>query len=96
MCQRRYNYFPLVFQWHGSLFRVRSVERCWSQAVGLPLRGGARRLWFRVRAAADAPPGSVRQEESRVEVYQDLTANTWHMGSVQALAKIGGPTFAAA
>lgn len=101
MCLRRYNYFPLVFRWHGSLFRVRAVERCWAQAVGLPLRGRARRLWFRVRAAADPPIGRRSQAPSRgqaptggqaisrVEVYQDLVTNTWHLDRILAPTATG-------
>lgn len=66
MRERRHGYFPRVFLWHGHEYRVHVVERCWT-VTGRPR--DVWRLCFRVRCA-----------EGTFEVYQDLAANTWHLG----------------
>ena len=63
--ERRHNYFPLAFRWHGHCYRVHAVERCWTVQK---LRRDAARLCFLVRCA-----------EGKFEVYQNLATNTWHL-----------------
>ena len=67
---KRFGYFPQVFMWHGHLYNVHAVERCWT----VSRRGWRRqveRLCFRVRCA-----------EGTFDLYQDLAANTWHLERV--------------
>jgi len=69
MRERRHGYFPKGFMWHGHLYRVHAVERCWTD---LSDRRADGRLCFRVRCA-----------EGTFEVYQDISANTWHIAQAR-------------
>ena len=79
MRQRRFNYFPLSFQWQGRTFHVQSVERSWSKMGGPIFARRARRLCFRVRTVALAGNGIPAWQTGRFDIYQDLVANTWHL-----------------
>ena len=68
MRERRFNYFPQAFMWHGQTYRVQSVERCWTKVGGRAQDRRAQRLCFRVRC-----------QEAKFDIYQDLLANTWHL-----------------
>jgi hypothetical protein len=66
--QKRFQYFPQVFCWRGGHYAAQSVEKCWSVCH----RGWRRRVarhYFRLRCP-----------EGRFELYQDVRANTWHLG----------------
>jgi len=65
MRERRHNYFPKAFLWHGHCYRVDAVERCWTVQK---YRRDTARLCFLVRCA-----------EGKFEVYQNLSTNTWHV-----------------
>jgi hypothetical protein len=43
MIEKRFGYFPKQFRWHGRLYDVEVVERCWTSVRSHP------RLCFRVR-----------------------------------------------
>jgi hypothetical protein len=67
----RFRYFPQVFRWRGCCHRVEGVEECWT--VSHPgWRGRVERHGFRLRCT-----------DGTFEVYQDLIANTWHLGRVR-------------
>jgi len=71
--EKRFNYFPQRFVWHGKSYGVQKVERCWT--VSGPTRDRpVRHLFFRVRC----------QDDRRYDIYQDLSANTWHISRVWA------------
>lgn len=84
MRQRRFNYFPQSFQWQGRTFQVRQVERSWPTMAGWFSRRRARRLNFRVRTVALPAAGCPLPQTGRLDIYQDLQANTWHVGRVLA------------
>jgi hypothetical protein len=65
MKERRHEYIPQAFLWHGHCYRVHSVERCWTVLKRRQHKG---RLCFLLRCA-----------EGTFEVHQDLAANTWHL-----------------
>lgn len=68
LLQKRFQYFPQAFRWRGRYFMVASVERCWSVS-GRGWRQPVGRHYFRLRCT-----------EGSFELYQDLAANTWHVG----------------
>ncbi len=41
--EKRFGYFPKRFRWHGKVYDVLQVQRCWTNARGNP------RLCFRVQ-----------------------------------------------
>ena len=92
MRQRRYNFFPQSFQWQGRTFHVQQVERSWSKMGGWFSRRSARRLCFRIRTiampaalpAAMTAVGHQTPQSRRLDIYQDLLANTWHVERVLA------------
>jgi hypothetical protein len=43
MLDRRFGYFPKRFRWHGRIYDVETVDRCWTSARSTP------RMCFRVR-----------------------------------------------
>jgi hypothetical protein len=43
MLEKRFGYFPKRFRWHGKIYDVEAVERCWTGVRSNP------RLSFRVR-----------------------------------------------
>lgn len=65
MLEKRHQYFPQTFRWHGRRYEVDSIERCW-QVVKRRLVSP--RQFFRVRCA-----------DGVFELYRDLEAGTWHM-----------------
>jgi hypothetical protein len=79
MRQRRFNYFPQSFRWHGLTYYVQAVERSWTKMGGRLLRRRAERLCFRVRAVALLREGALACPPSKFDIYQDLIANTWHL-----------------
>jgi len=84
MRQRRYNFFPQSFQWQGRTFHVQQVERSWSKMSGWFSRRRPRRLCFRVRTLALPSVGSPSCLPGRLDIYQDLVANTWHVDRILA------------
>ncbi len=79
MRQRRFNYFPQSFRWHGLTYYVQAVERSWTKMGGRLLRRRAERLCFRVRAVASLRDGGPTCPPRKFDIYQDLIANTWHL-----------------
>ena len=81
MRQRRFNYFPQSFRWHGLTYYVQAVERSWTKMGGSLLRRRAERLCFRVRAVAlpHEHEGTPACPPRKFDIYQDLIANTWHL-----------------
>lgn len=67
MLERRHQFFPQAFRWHGRRYEVDSIERCW-QMVKRRRRQDPPRQFFRVRCA-----------DGIFELYRDLEAGTWHM-----------------
>ena len=65
MKERRHNYIPQAFVWHGHCFRVHAVEHCWTELKRSAHKG---RLCFLVRCA-----------EGTFELQQNLATNTWHL-----------------
>lgn len=65
MRARRFGYFPRTFMWRGVERHVEAVQRCWTTGT---LRAKMNRHYFLVRCA-----------EGEYTLYQDLTANTWHI-----------------
>lgn len=67
LVQRRFQYFPHVFQWRGHRYRVQTVERCWT----VSRRGWKRRVerhFFQVRCS-----------EGDLELYQDIRTGIWYV-----------------
>lgn len=79
MREKRFNYFPQSFMWHGQVYHVQAVERCWTKMAGRANSRRACRLCFRVRAANLPAQGGRVTGQSTFDVYQDLLANTWHL-----------------
>ncbi len=79
MRQRRFNYFPQSFRWHGLTYYVQAVERSWTKMGGRLLRRRAERLCFRVRAVASLREDGPFCPPRKFDIYQDLIANTWHL-----------------
>jgi hypothetical protein len=67
MLERRHQYFPQAFRWHGRRYEVDSIERCW-QVIKRRRQPASPRQFFRVRCA-----------DGMFELYRDLEAGTWHM-----------------
>ena len=67
MQTKRFGYFPKTFLWHGRRYHVKWVERAWTISRQRTRRRVERRC-FRVHTA-----------EGIFDLYQDLTANTWHL-----------------
>ncbi|MBI1801452.1 MAG: hypothetical protein HYR71_07470 [Chloroflexi bacterium] len=67
VAEKKHGYFPQRFRWHGHMYIVNCVERCWTVKSR---RWGrwVERLCFRVRCP-----------EGVFDVYQDLRGNTWHI-----------------
>jgi hypothetical protein len=77
--QKRFQYFPQIFRWRGGHYSVQEVERCWT-ASRTGWRRQATRHFFRLRCP-----------EGTFELYQDLRANTWHLGRAMLGASSGSP-----
>jgi hypothetical protein len=79
MREKRFNYFPQAFMWHGQVYHVQAVERCWTKMGGRANSRRACRLCFRVRAVS--LPLSVGRGDGQAtfDIYQDLLVNTWHL-----------------
>lgn len=70
MQAKRFGYFPQAFLWHGRRYRVTRVERAWTVCRQRATRRVERRF-FRVHTV-----------EGIFDLYQDLSANTWHLEKV--------------
>lgn len=67
MVQRRFQYFPDVFQWRGRRYRVQSVRRCWTTCRHGWKGRAARHFW------------QVECYEGDFELYQEVQDGTWHL-----------------
>lgn len=75
LLEKRYNYQPHVFLWRGERHAVATIERRWA---------ATRRLWRRV----DHMYWRVRcQDGTLYDIYQNLTANTWHLAAIRPAAR---------
>jgi hypothetical protein len=72
MKSKRFGFFPKTFLWHGRRYQVKRVERAWTVSKNGRRRRVERRC-FRVHTA-----------EGVFDLYQDLTANTWHLDKMVA------------
>ena len=69
--EKRFGYFPNVFQWRGKVYRVVSTEECRTVLRRGPF-SRTERLYFRVRCV-----------EGIFELFQDVLNNTWHVEKVK-------------
>lgn len=67
--ERRHNFVPQAFLWHGRCYRVRAVERCWTVMRRQRHRA---RLCFLLRC-----------DEGTFEVHQHLASNTWQLSKAR-------------
>lgn len=65
--ERRFQLFPSVFRWRGRLYHVDAVERCWTVSRR-NYRRRRERHYFQVLCG-----------DGTFELYQDVSANTWHL-----------------
>lgn len=68
MRQRRHGYFPAEFRWRGHIWRVAQVEHCWTESRQ-DWRRTVQRHCFQVRC----------DNGKRLELFQDVQGNTWHV-----------------
>jgi len=67
MKQRRFNFFPQLFVWHGRAHRVVECERSWTESRWRFWKRTERR-YFRVCCT-----------DGTYELCHDLLSNTWHI-----------------
>ena len=72
MIERRYQYLPHLFRWHGRFYDVVAVERSWT-VVRRRGRHRLERRYFQVQCG-----------DGTFELYQDLRTGTWHLRRAKA------------